>query len=121
MQAFTPRWNTAVIHGIYSHAMPHMQQQAAETLDAALGEYRYRPSTKRRVCGSLGAGKTWAYVCAYTGGCCGRSQLGDTRRDRVRAIVDGGLSPAQRRAWTGRMLSPICTGVDRRGARAGWP
>jgi integrase len=33
--------------GLYSHVTPHMQQQAADAMDAALN--RYRSSTKRRV------------------------------------------------------------------------
>lgn len=33
--------------GLYSHVTPHMQQQAADAMDEALG--RYRSSTKRRV------------------------------------------------------------------------
>jgi hypothetical protein len=31
--------HVAVTLGIYSHVMPHMQQQAADAMDAALGEY----------------------------------------------------------------------------------
>lgn len=41
--------HVSVTLGIYSHVMPHMQQQAAEAMDAALGPYRYRSSTKSRV------------------------------------------------------------------------
>jgi integrase len=33
--------------GLYSHVTPHMQQQAADAMDAALE--RYRSSTRKRV------------------------------------------------------------------------
>jgi hypothetical protein len=35
--------------GIYSHVLLHMQQQAADAMDAALANYHYRSSTKTRV------------------------------------------------------------------------
>ena len=36
--------HVSVTLGIYSHVMPHMQQQAAEAMDLALGQYRSRGS-----------------------------------------------------------------------------
>lgn len=36
----------SVTLGIYSHVLPHMQQQAAEAMDTMLGQYRPRPTTE---------------------------------------------------------------------------
>ena len=41
--------HVSVTLGIYSHVTPHMQQQAADAMDAALSQYRYHSSTKSRV------------------------------------------------------------------------
>ncbi len=40
--------HVSVTLGIYSHVMPHMQQQAADAMNKALGKYRNLSATNAR-------------------------------------------------------------------------